>query len=172
MKKLKGPSYFYLTNLWFRNLKGFTLMEQLVVMALTAILVLMGFTAILNFHRLVAKVRDNAIKDRNVYFFRDVMESDFRDSEKIGWDGELYMKKKETSIRYQFNDSFIIREAQESRDTFRFSPGDIQRQGANGNDSLLESISFNLRDELQSYRMTFFKQYPDYKIWEAQEYGN
>jgi len=155
-----------------KKMPGFTLMEQIVVLALTTILVLIGFTAILNFQRLLMNVRENAGKDRSVYLFRNVLEDDFRSSETIGWDGGLNIVKEEGTVRYQFEKLCVIRETAEAVDTFRFAASDVVISGVNGNKTLVEAISFKLSDDIQFYKMSFLKKYPDYKIWEVSAYGN
>ena len=154
------------------KLPGFTLLEQIIVLALTTILVLIGFTAVLNFQQLMMKVRDNAGKDRSVYLLHDVMENDFRNSETIGWDGGLNIEKTTGTVRYEFGNLCLIRQSTEATDTFRFVANDVAILGVNGNDAMIESISFNLSDQIQSYKMSFIKKYPEYKVWEAREYGN
>lgn len=153
---------------------GFTLLEQIIVLALTTILVLIGFTAVLNFQQLIVKVRDNAGKDRSVYLLHDVLENDFRNSESIGWDGRRLNIEKATgtTVRYEFGNLCLIRESTEAIDTFRFAASDVAISAINGNDAFVGAISFNISDQIQSYKMSFFKKYPDYKIWEAIEYGN
>jgi hypothetical protein len=156
-----------------RELPGFTLHEQIIVLALTTILVLIGFTAVLNFQQLILKVRDNAGKDRSIYLLHDAIENDIRNSESIDWDHRsLNIEKTTGRVRYEFGNIFLIRETPEAIDTFRFVALDVTISGVNGNDNLVEAISFNLSDQIQSYKMSFLKKYPDYKIWEATEYGN
>jgi len=155
------------------KLPGFTLLEQIIVLALTTILVLIGFTAVLNFRQLILKVQDNAGKDRNVYLLHTVLDNDFRNSDTIGWDGKgLNIAKADGAVRYEFGNLYLIRETKEAIDTFRFVANDITIVGVNGNNALIETISFNLSDQMQSYKMTFLKKYPDYKVWEAKKYGN
>lgn len=155
------------------SLPGFTLLEQIIVLALTTILVLIGFTAVLNFQQLIVKVRDNAAKNRSVYLLHDVLENDFRNSESISWDGiRLNIDKVTETVRYEFGNLCLIREATEAIDTFRFAANDVAISGVKGNSALVEAISFNISDQIQSYRMSFSKKYPEYKIWEAMEYGN
>jgi Tfp pilus assembly protein PilE len=155
------------------KLPGFTLLEQIIVLALTTILVLIGFTAVLNFQQLILKVRDNAGKDRTVYLLHDVIENDFRNSESIGWDGRSLNIEKATGIvRYDFENLYLIRETPDAIDTFMFITKDVAISEVNGNDALVETISFNLSDQIQSYNMSFLKKYPDYKVWEVSEYGN
>ena len=154
------------------TLPGFTLLEQIIVLALTTILVLIGFTAVLNFHQVIVKVRDNAAKDRSVYLLHNVLENDFRDSETIGWDGSLNIKKTTGTVRYEFGNVCMVRETTDAIDTFRFVASDFAISVVSGNDALVGGISFNLTDQIQSYKMSFLKKYPDYKLWEAIEYGN
>jgi Tfp pilus assembly protein PilE len=155
------------------KLPGFTLLEQIIVLALTTILVLIGFTAVLNFQQLIVKVRDNAGKDRSVYQLHGVLENDFRNSESIGWNGSgLNIEKTTGAVRYEFGNLFLIRETTDAIDTFRFVANDITISGVNGNNALVETISFNLSDQIQIYKMSFLKKYPDYKVWEVTEYGN
>jgi Tfp pilus assembly protein PilE len=154
------------------KLPGFTLLEQIIVLALTTILVLIGFTAVLNFQQLIVKVRDNAGKDRSVYLLHIALENDFRNSESIAWDGGLNIEKTNGNIRYEFGNSFLVRETQEVTDTFRFVTSDMTISGVNGNEALVEAIAFNISDQIQTYKMSFFKEYPDYKVWGASEYGN
>jgi len=154
------------------KLPGFTLLEQIIVLALTTILVLIGFTAVLNFQKLLLKVRDNAAKDRNVYLLHEVLESDLRACVSAGWDGGLNIEKQTGTVRYEFENLFLIRQSKEAIDTFRFVTTDVAVTGVNGNNKLVEAISFNLTDQIQSYKMSFTKKYPDYKVWEMSEYGN
>jgi len=157
----------------YRNsLPGFTLLEQIIVLALTTILVLIGFTAVLNFQQLMVRVRDNAGKDRSVYLLHDVLENDFRDSETIGWDGNLNIKKTTGTVRYEFANACLVRETTDAIDTFRFVASDVAISAVNGNKALIEAFSFNITDQIQSYKMSFVKKYPEYKLWEAIEYGN
>ncbi len=158
----------------YRNkIPGFTLLEQIIVLALTTILVLIGFTAVLNFQQLIVRVRDNVGKDRSVYLLYTVMENDFRNSETIGRDGSgLNIEKSTGAVRYEFGNVCLIRETTEAIDTFRFVTSDVAISNVSGNKALVEAISFNLSDQVQSYKMSFLKKYPDYKLWEAIEYGN
>lgn len=155
------------------KIPGFTLLEQIIVLALTTILVLIGFTAVMNFQQLIVRVRDNAAKDRSVYLLHGILEKDFRNSETIDWDGTgLNIENSAGKVRYDFTNLCLIREATESVDTFRFVVSDMTISNVDGNKALLEAISFNLSDQIQSYKMSFLKKYPDYKLWEASEYGN
>lgn len=155
------------------KLPGFTLLEQIIVLALTTILVLIGFTAILNFQQLIVKVRDNAGKDRSVYLLDAAIEHDIRNSESISWDGSgLNIRKATGMVRYEFGNLYLIRETSLVTDTFRFVASDVAISGVKGNDTLIEAISFKLSDQIQKYKMSFIKKYPDYKVWEAMEYGN
>jgi len=154
------------------SLPGFTLLEQIIVLALTTILVLIGFTAVLNFQHLIVKVRDNAGKDRSVYLLHNVLENDLRDSESVDWDGALNIEKTTGKVRYKFGNACLVRETPEAVDTFRFVVSDVAIAGVNGNNALVEAVSFNISDQIQSYKMSFIKKYPDYKIWEVVEYGN
>ena len=154
------------------KLPGFTLLEQIIVLALTTILVLIGFTAVLNFQKLLLRVRDNAAKDRSVYLFHQVLDSDLRASGSAGWDGGINIEKPTGTVRYEFENLFVIRQSKEAIDTFRFVATDVAVTGVNGNNKLVEQISFNLSNQIQSYKMSFTKKYPDYKVWEMSEYGN
>jgi Tfp pilus assembly protein PilE len=155
------------------KIPGFTLLEQIIVLALTTILVLIGFTAVLNFQQLIVRVRDNAAKDRSVYLLHGILENDFRNSETIGWDGTgLNIENSTGKVRYEFTNLCLIREASETIDTFRFAVSDMAISNVDGTKALVEAISFNLSDQIQSYKMSFLKKYPDYKLWEASEYGN
>ena len=154
------------------KLPGFTLLEQIIVLALTTILVLIGFTAVLNFQKLLLRVRDNAAKDRSVYLFHQVLEGDLKVSDSAEWDGGLNIVKPTGTVRYEFENLFLIRQSKEAIDTFRFVTTDVAVTGVNGNNKLVEAISFNLTDQIQTYKMSFTKKYPDYKIWEDTEYGN
>ena len=154
------------------KLSGFTLLEQIIVLALTTILVLIGFTAVLNFQKLLIRVRDNAAKDRSVYLLHQVLENDLSDCGSAGWDGGLNVEKPTGTVRYEFENLFLIRQSKEAIDTFRFVTTDVAVTGVNGNNKLLEGISFNLTDQIQAYKMSFTKKYPDYKVWEDIEYGN
>ena len=161
-----------LQQIYKNKIPGFTLLEQIIVLALTTILVLIGFTAVLNFQQLIVKVRDNAGKDRSAYLLRTVLENDFRDSETIGWDGGLTIEKETGKVRYEFGNVCLVRITTQATDTFRFVASDVAISGINGNEALVEAFSFNLSDPVQSYKMSFFKKYPDYKVWEVVEYGN
>lgn len=159
-------------KLYQTRFPGFTLLEQIIVLALTSILVLIGFTAVLNFQQLTVKVRDNAGKDRSVYLLDAAIEHDIRNSESISWDGSgLNIRKATGMVRYEFG-NLCIRETTLATDTFRFVASDVAISGVKGNDTLIEAISFNLSDQIQKYKMSFIKKYPDYKVWEAMEYGN
>ena len=160
-------------QLFHRNkLPGFTLLEQIIVLALTTILVLIGFTAVLNFQKLLLRVKDNAAKDRSVYLFHQVLEGDLKASVAARWDGGLNIEKPTGAVRYEFENLFLIRQSKEAIDTFRFVATDMTVTGVNGNNKLVEAISFNITDQIQTYKMSFIKKYPDYKVWELSEYGN
>jgi type II secretory pathway pseudopilin PulG len=154
------------------QLSGFTLLEQIIVLALTTILVLIGFTAILNFQQLMAKVRANAQKDRNVYLLQLALENDFRDAVTIGWEDGLNLEKDSGTVRYEFENTYLIRQATEKTDTFHFVTSDVSVSKVKDNEALVETIAFKVIDPIQSYKMTFFKEYPDYKIREEKEDGN
>lgn len=154
------------------KLPGFTLLEQIIVLALITILVLIGFTAVLNFQKLLLKVRDNAAKDRSVYLFHQVLDSDLRAGGSAGWDGGLNIEKPTGTVRYEFENLYLIRQCKEAIDTFRFVATDVIVTGVYGNNKLVEEISFNLTDQIQTYKMSFTKKYPAYKVWENTEYGN
>lgn len=154
------------------NLPGFTILEQIVVLALTAILVLIGFTAILNFQRLILKIRDNAGKDRSVYLLNAVLENDFRNSETVGWDESLNIEKASQLVKYKFGNQYLIRETTEAVDTFRFNTSDLKISGINGKYTLVEAFSFSISTGDQLYKLAFSKEYQDFKIWEVNKYGN
>jgi type II secretory pathway pseudopilin PulG len=154
------------------QLPGFTLLEQIIVLALTTILVLIGFTAILNFQQLMAKVRANAQKDRSVYLLQLSLENDFRDAVTIGWEDGLNLEKDTVTIRYEFENTYLIRQTIGKTDTFHFVINDVSVSKVKDKEDLVETIAFKLSDPIQSYKMTFFKEYPDYKIWEEKEDGN
>lgn len=154
------------------QLPGFTLLEQIIVLALTTILVLIGFTAILNFQQLMAKVRENAQKDRSVYLLQTALENDFRDAVSIGWEDGLNLKKDTGTVRYEFENTYLVRQTTEHTDTFHFETSELSLSRVKGNENLVETIAFKLSDPTQSYKMTFFKEYPDYKIMEEMEDGN
>ena len=159
-------------NLHRVKLSGFTLLEQIIVLALTTILVLIGFTSILNFQNLIAKIKEVSAKDRSIYLLHDALENDFRKSELIKWDGVLIIENAEGGIRYQFESTCLIRQTKIELDTFRFIANDIRVKAINENLKMVESISFNLSDNKQSYKMSLIKKYPEYKIWEYTHYGN
>lgn len=154
------------------KIPGFTLIEQILVLALTTILVLIAFTAVMNFQQLITKVRNNAQSDRNIYLFNNVLQNDFREAENIQWDGELTIKKPAEGIKYQFEKECILRETEASTDTFRFAANDLMVSAAEENNFLVEELSFNLVSDAESYRMNFIKKYPEYIKWENKKYGN
>lgn len=154
------------------KLPGFTILEQIIVLALTTIIVLIGFTAVLNFKQLIANVRDNAQKDRSVYLLQLALENDFRDAESIGWDDGLSLEKTTGTVRYEFENSYVIRQTTEVTDTFHLAASEVTLSKVEGNEALVETIAFNLTDQIQTYKMSFFKEYPDYKIREEMEDGN
>lgn len=156
----------------YLKLPGFTILEQIIVLALTTILVLIGFTAVLNFQQLIAKVRDNAQKDRSVYLLQLALENDFRDAESIGWDEGLSLEKTTGTVKYEFENLYLVRQTTEVTDTFHFATSEVTLSKVEGNEALVETIAFNLTDPIQTYKMSFFKEYPDYKIREEMADGN
>lgn len=155
-----------------RRVPGFTLVEQILIMALTTILILIGFTAVMNFQQLITKVRNNAQSDRDIYLFTNVLQNDFTRSENILWDGELKIKKPEEVIKYQFGKEYILRETEALTDTFKFYANDLSVVESEVNSGLVEELSFNLVSNAESYRKNFIKKYPEYIKWEYKEYGN
>lgn len=150
-----------------KSIKGFTLMEQILVLALTTILVLIGFTAVLNMNRMMDKVRKNASGDRNLYLLQQAMDQDVRNAESVSWDGILQCEKTNELISYAFEDSLLLRISEATTDTFSFVTSDLEITAVKDNPHLVEYITFNLSAQHQAYKMSFFKEYPDFKIMEG-----
>lgn len=155
-----------------KNLEGFTLMEQILVLALTTILVLIGFTAVLNINRLMGKVRENAAIDRSIYLLNQVIDNDIRNAETLNWDGALRCKKNIGPVSYAFEDSCLLRISEEATDSFQFVTSGLEIKTYKDNPHLVEQITFILSSPNQEFRMSFFKPYPEFKIMEEINHGN
>jgi prepilin-type N-terminal cleavage/methylation domain-containing protein len=154
------------------SLQGFTLIEQIIVLALTAFVALISFTVILNFQQLLGKIQANSQIDRSLYHLHFALDNDFRNSTRVAWDGGLNVSKLSQAVRYDFEKQYIIRETKESIDTFRFAASDLKYAGVSGNDSIIEAFSFRISIGDQHYNLEFIKAYPENIIWELNNYGN
>jgi prepilin-type N-terminal cleavage/methylation domain-containing protein len=148
------------------KVQGFTLLEQIVVLALTSFVALIGFTALMNFQRLILRIQKNASADREVYQLNTALNNDFRNSLKVSWDGSLSISKPSQEIKYEFSGKYIIRETKEVLDSFRLSAIDINVSGLNRDESLVKSFSFIVKNGDQKYLLKFIKEYTENELWE------
>jgi prepilin-type N-terminal cleavage/methylation domain-containing protein len=155
-----------------KKIQGFTLIEQIIVLALSGLVALISFAAFMNFQRLIVKVQASSAIDRSIYHLHSVLENDFRNSSKITWDGQLHISKISQTVRYDFGDQYLIRESSESIDTFRFDVKDLSYTGLGGKDLFIESLSFEIIGNDQHYKMEFIKEYPEYIKWGLNNYGH
>jgi len=159
------------TNI-YRRLKGFTLMEQIIAIALTSLLLLIGFTAVMNFNRLFRQIRLNANKDRSVLFLETQLTNDWHASNEIRWDDQLTLKKAFSTITYQFEPEYIVRSYDMQSDTFRLSSRELNIKEVTGTKGLVRTLSFQVPTTNEQYTIQLTKEYPQFKQWEARGYGD
>lgn len=159
-------------NRMYNRLNGFTLMEQIVVLALTSLLTLIGYTAIMNFQQLTRKIRNNAEQDRTIYLLSTTLENDFKNSESVNWNEGLEFHGLSEPVGYTFEKQSVLRKSSASVDTFRLVISDIAWTKLSAQSDLINAFSFVINSESEAYRFSFFKEYPEYKLWEINEYGN
>jgi prepilin-type N-terminal cleavage/methylation domain-containing protein len=148
------------------KVQGFTLLEQIVVLALTSFVALIGFIALMNFQRLILLIQRNASEDREVYQLNTALNNDFRNSLKIIWDGSLTICKPSQEIRYEFNGNYIIRETKEVLDSFRLYAIDINVTGLKTDESIVKYFSFTVKNGDQRFQLKFLKEYTESELWE------
>ena len=155
-----------------KKLKGFTLMEQLIAIALTSLLLLIGFTAVMNFNRLFRQIRLNAGEDRNVLLLETQLTNDWRMSNEVWWDDQLTLKKAFSTVTYQFGPEYIVRSYDMQSDTFRLGSRELNIGEVTGTKGLVRTLSFQMPTTNEQYTIQLTKDYPQFKQWEARGYGD
>ncbi|WP_169737685.1 pilus assembly FimT family protein [Prolixibacter bellariivorans] len=155
-----------------KKLKGFTLMEQLIAIALTSLLLLIGFTAVMNFNRLFRQIRLNAGEDRSVLLLETQLANDWQACNEARWDEQLTLKKAFSTITYQFEPEYIVRSYDMQSDTFRLSSRELNINEVSGTKGLVRTLSFQVPTTNEQYTIQLTKEYPQFKQWEARGYGD
>ncbi|GET22015.1 hypothetical protein JCM18694_22610 [Prolixibacter denitrificans] len=147
-------------------------MEQLIAIALTSLLLLIGFTAVMNFNRLFRGIRLNASEDRSVLLLETQLTNDWHTSNEIRWDDQLTLKKAFSTITYQFEPKYIVRSYDAHVDTFRLSNRELNIKEVTGIRGLVRTLSFQIPTTNEHYTIQLTKDYPQFKQWEARGYGD
>jgi len=147
-------------------------MEQIIAIALTSLLLLIGFTAVMNFNRLFRQIRLNASEDRNVLLLETQLTNDWHASNEAWWDDQLTLKKAFSTIIYQFEPKYIVRRYGAHVDTFRLSSRELNIGEVTGTKGLVHNLSFQIPTTNEQYTIQLTKEYPQFKQWEARGYGD
>ena len=101
------------------HLKGFTIIELLVAMALTSIIMMLGMATISHFIRFFNEIKKNSERQTAIIQFYEVLNHDVNRSEKVFWDEKIICINTDQTISYQFNKEFIVRSINQNYDTLR-----------------------------------------------------
>ncbi|MFA6924752.1 MAG: prepilin-type N-terminal cleavage/methylation domain-containing protein [Bacteroidales bacterium] len=146
-----------------KKLKSFTFIELVVVMAISAFVVSIAYTAyqIINFQFINYKTKNESIKE--LFQMEDVIQNDFENAHKINSAGKdlIFEMKNGMTCRYEFKQDYILRDYRETKDTLKISTDSVEKSFQNipNNYGIVDELKFktNVFDEVQ--RFVFYKKY-------------
>lgn len=139
-------------------IKGFTLLEMLIVILLTAIVVSMAFLYFNTFNRYIAQINHSSEVELQILRFESLLSYDIDRAEEVLFDLD------ETTIiefvgintSYHFSDSFISRKQDSSVDTLKFDEIVIRPEYFSDTETLLKGFELILKDGKKRERVYYF----------------
>lgn len=101
------------------RLKGFTLMELLIAMALTGLIMLLGMVTISHFMQLFNTIKKNNECQTAIVQLYEVVKHDVSMSDKVFWDEKMNCIRGDQIVSYQFAKEYIVRETSDYTDTLK-----------------------------------------------------
>lgn len=158
----------YIIKIGQKPLPGFTLMEVLIGMALTAIVVLLGMSVIVHFSKLIKDIQTHSDKQQSVMHLYQLLRQDMEKANVVSWDNELVCGDASNSIRYIFLADVVVRSQLERNDTLVVrlqSAPEIDLHPTNP--SLVCKIKLQCVNNETVIPLVIFKQYPSGILYDS-----
>lgn len=141
-------------------IKGFTILEAVVAMMLTALLVTLVVTGLGFYQRTFIMLTDLGEQVREVNVFYGAMSNDMDRAEKVTYTGEMYLEFSGSRfVSYEILEDKVIRTCELQTDTF-FVCGQIEEMSlANDSSALLSFILLHFSIGELVYPVSFHKEY-------------
>lgn len=141
-----------------RCLKGFTLVEMLIAMALTALIVMFGMAVISHFILVFHSVqRTNDDQSSVVQLYR-LLKRDIDRADQVTWDESLHCVHPLSEVGYYFDKEQVIRQSGEQIDTFHIR-SQVNDIGWFQNTGLVNRLAIDLFNRELVFPVTIVKQY-------------
>ena len=144
------------------TVKGYTLLEVMVGMALTGLIVLFGVSAVMNFKRLHVSVVEKVDAQSSIFLMNDILSEDISASETVTGNGnQIECRVKGRQIQYHFGKEFVLRQTIPVVDTFYFNTESVLMENNHESPELVNSLLLNVKLGEQVLPLSYYKVYPE-----------
>lgn len=141
-----------------QKVSGFTLLEAMVSILLSSLLVLFTFSIYSNFNQYYFIYTQQTDRLNTIVNFRKTFNNDWNNALLVkGSDEELLLTNKEKLVRYEFQDSIVVRNGN-VRTTFALIPKDVSVERELNSENVTK-IKLELENNNQSFLFSSSKNY-------------
>jgi prepilin-type N-terminal cleavage/methylation domain-containing protein len=142
------------------RLRGFTLLEAIIVMLISSLLVLFALAGIRYYSVLFVNIQDRSEVQTDIRMLQNALNDDVRQNEKIEYDEDLIFISYTENVRYQFDDNRIVRIQELISDTFKLKYQEPAIKFSKRVPGLVEEVTIRCVNEDEMFPVNVTKQYP------------
>jgi len=142
------------------KVKGFTVMEAIIALALTGLLSLLVFAGLRYYHRLFINIQAVGYAQTEINLFQQSLQNDASMAERIIFDNDVIFSVPSGVVVYRFTDKGIIRNSDLSTDTFKIKCLQPEIIWSNNMSDLVGGISIICFNSDMEFPVSIIKEYP------------
>lgn len=148
------------TTLFFRKVKGFTIMETLIALALTGLISLLVFAGIRYYHRLFSMIKLAGQTQTEINLLQQALQNDFSKAKEVFYEDGIICNNVAGVVAYRFVEDGIVRLYDFKPDTFHLKYQQPEIIMAAGLDHLIGEVNIVCYNEDLQFPVSAIKEYP------------
>lgn len=144
----------------FIKVKGFTIMEALIALALTGLVSLLVFAGIRYYHRLFMTIQLTGHIQTEINLLQQALQNDFAKAWEVYYEDGIMCSNESGGVAYRFIEEGVVRLDGFKPDTFKLKYQPAELSMVTGQDRLINLVSFVCYNGDLQFPVSAIKKYP------------
>ena len=145
------------------KLKAFSLLEVLIALVISGLVISMAYSGFLFAHTQFNKFKGITTELRDYFTLSEVLNREFENANKVVKKSnyEIEIQQIDNTIKYTFENDYIVRTVTNRTDTFWFQTSNIEMNVINEtiDQQLIDYLKLNFQDDKREQSLSFMKNY-------------
>ncbi len=155
-----GRMYAKFLGLCSAKVRGFTIMEALIGLALTGLVSLLVFAGIRYYHRLFSTILLTGHTQTEINLLQQAIENDFAKAKEVFYEDGIKCSSATGAVAYRFVEEGIVRLDSFEPDTFKLKHQPVEFSMVPGQDRLINLVSIVCYNGDLQFVVSGIKEYP------------